>query len=164
MNPPLLQTLDEFEPVPSKEWSRPNLLPGGDRKQTCLFSEVGSTRMHTITATRTDKTKVNSMNRKIIPYQPHLKEVARKLRQNMTFSEVLLWNKLKRQQMLSYDFDRQRPIDRYIVDFYCKDLCLAIEIDGESHNLPGRDVRDAERQKRLESLGVHFLRFQSQLD
>ena len=36
--------------------------------------------------------------------------------------------------MLYHDFDRQRPIDAYIVDFYCKDLMLAIEIDGESHN------------------------------
>ncbi len=101
------------------------------------------------------------MRHKIIPYQPHLKEVARKLRKNMTLSEALLWNKLKRKQMLGYDFDRQRPINRYVVDFYCKTLFLAIEIDGESHNLDGRDLKDARRQRRLESLGVRFLRFQS---
>lgn len=59
--------------------------------------------------------------------------------------------------MRGFDFDRQRPIDNYIVDFYCKDLQLAIEIDGESHI--GKEKYDEERQKKLESLGVRFLRF-----
>lgn len=99
------------------------------------------------------------MRRKIIPYNPKLKELAQQLRKNMTLAEVLLWNKLKQKQMLGHDFDRQRPIDEYIVDFYCKDLMLAIEIDGESHNLPEADTKDQRRQKRLESLGVRFLRF-----
>jgi very-short-patch-repair endonuclease len=62
------------------------------------------------------------MKRKIIPYNPKLKELARKLRKDMTLSEVLLWQELKSRQMMGYDFDRQRPIDNYIVDFYCKDL------------------------------------------
>jgi len=73
------------------------------------------------------------MRRKILPYNPKLKPLAKALRKNMTLAEVLLWNKLKQKQMLKYDFDRQRPIDNYIVDFYCKDLMLAIEIDGSSH-------------------------------
>jgi len=99
------------------------------------------------------------MRRKILPYNPKLKPLAKALRQNMTFSEVLLWNELKQKKMLEYDFDRQRPIDNYIVDFYCKDLMLAIEVDGISHDF--EEVRDNDeiRQKRLESLGVNFLRF-----
>lgn len=97
----------------------------------------------------------------IIPYNPKLKSLAKKLRQNMTLAEVLLWNQLKQKQMLGYDFDRQRPIDNYIVDFYCKALMLAIEIDGESHL--DKEVKDQVRQERLESLGVRFLRF-SDLD
>lgn len=97
--------------------------------------------------------------REIIPYKPYLKDLARKLRKNMTFSEVLLWQELKKKQMLGYDFDRQRPIDNYIVDFFCKDLKLAIEIDGESHTWEGAPEKDAIRQEALESLGVHFLRF-----
>jgi very-short-patch-repair endonuclease len=97
--------------------------------------------------------------REIIPYDHHLKEFARKLRNNSTFGEILLWQKLKRQQMRGLDFDRQRPIDRYIVDFYCKDLKLAIEIDGSSHDGDEARQRDAVRQERLESLGVRFLRF-----
>jgi very-short-patch-repair endonuclease len=61
--------------------------------------------------------------------------------------------------MLGYDFDRQRPLDAYIVDFYCKDLTLAVEIDGGSHDFPESNVRDKRRQQRLERLGVRFLRF-----
>jgi len=98
-------------------------------------------------------------NRDIIPYNPKLKEIARQLRKNMTLSEVLLWNQLKNFQMLNYDFDRKRPIDNYIVDFYCKDLKLVIEIDGESHNHPEVIENDKIRQQRLESLGISFLRF-----
>jgi very-short-patch-repair endonuclease len=97
--------------------------------------------------------------RGIIGYERYLKELARKLRQNMTLGEVLLWQHLKRKQMRGYDFDRQKPIDRYIVDFYCKDLKLAIEIDGSSHDGEEAKINDEIRQKRLESLGVRFLRF-----
>ncbi|MFM7448459.1 MAG: endonuclease domain-containing protein [Leptolyngbyaceae cyanobacterium] len=96
---------------------------------------------------------------RIIPYRPYLKELARKLRKNMTLGEVILWKHLKGKQMHGYDFDRQRPIDRFIVDFYCKELMLAIEIDGASHNSEAAQQRDAERQAQLESLGVRFLRF-----
>ena len=56
--------------------------------------------------------------RKIIPYNPKLKETARKLRNNSTLSEVILWNRLKRKQMKDYQFFRQKPIDNYIVDFF----------------------------------------------
>jgi very-short-patch-repair endonuclease len=97
--------------------------------------------------------------REIIEYKRYLKELARRLRQNMTLGEVLLWQRLKRKQMRGYDFDRQRPIDRYIVDFYCKDLKLAIEIDDSSHDGEEAKINDEIRQERLESLSVRFLRF-----
>ena len=60
---------------------------------------------------------------------------------------------------MGFDFDRQRPIDNYIVDFYCKELQLAIEIDGDSHDFEDVQINDKRRQGRLESLGVNFLRF-----
>ena len=100
------------------------------------------------------------MRHPTIAYNPGLKDRARALRKNMTRAEVLLWTKLKGKQMCGYDFDRQRPLDEYIVDFYCKELRLAIEIDGWSHAVKG--VRDVARQKRLEGLGVRFLRFTEQ--
>ena len=96
--------------------------------------------------------------RKIIPYNPELKEPARELRKNMTLSEVLLWNELKQRNMLGYDFDRQRPIGNCIVDFFCKELSLAIEIDGDTHIF--KYDYDEERQRSLEKLGVSFLRFE----
>ena len=101
----------------------------------------------------------NMKKRQIIPYNPKLVLLAKKLRKNMTLSEVLLWQELKGKQMLGYDFDRQKPIDNYIVDFYCKNLRLAIEIDGQSHEHEEVAVYDKKRQKRLEDLGVRFLRF-----
>jgi very-short-patch-repair endonuclease len=96
--------------------------------------------------------------RKIIPYNPELKSLARDLRRNMTLSEVLLWNEFKQKSMCGYDFDRQRPIGNFIVDFYCKELSLAIEIDGDTHIF--KYDYDEERQLSLEKLGIHFLRFE----
>ncbi|MBM4177032.1 MAG: DUF559 domain-containing protein [Ignavibacteria bacterium] len=97
------------------------------------------------------------MRRKIIPYNPKLKEKARVLRNNSTFTEVMIWNYLKNKQMKGYDFHRQKPLDNYIVDFFCNELMLAIEIDGESHY--GNQERDIRRQNRLENYGISFLRF-----
>jgi very-short-patch-repair endonuclease len=98
------------------------------------------------------------VKRNIIPYNRELKDLAKELRRNMTLSEVLLWNELKQKQMLGCDFDRQRPIGNFIVDFYCKELSLAIEIDGDTHIY--RYDYDDERQSSLEKLGIHFLRFE----
>ena len=98
------------------------------------------------------------MNR-ILPYNPKLKAFAKKLRKNMTFGEILLWKELKQDQLWGFDFDRQCCIDNYIVDFYCKNLMLAIEIDGMSHNYEDVVFKDEIRQTKLESFGISFLRF-----
>jgi very-short-patch-repair endonuclease len=99
---------------------------------------------------------MNMMKNKIIPYNPDLKELARKLRSNSTLSEVLLWKNIKG-KTFGYEFHRQVPIDEYIVDFYCHELHLAIEIDGNSHDHVFD--KDEARQQKLESLGVNFIRF-----
>ena len=99
--------------------------------------------------------------RKIIPSNPRLKALARELRNHSTLAEVLLWNQIKNKKLLGYDFHRQKPIDRFIVDFFCPDLMLAIEIDGVSHGQKG--YADVERQRRLESLGIHFIRFEDSM-
>ena len=59
--------------------------------------------------------------------------------------------------MRGCDFHRQKPIDNYIVDFFCSELLLAIEIDGSTH--ADKEKYDEKRQERLEGLGVRFLRF-----
>lgn len=98
--------------------------------------------------------------RKILNYNPALKEKARELRNNSTRTEILLWTFLKGRQLRGYDFHRQKPIDEYIVDFFCSELSLAIEIDGLSHI--GKELYDSKRQDRLEQLGVKFLRFKDE--
>jgi very-short-patch-repair endonuclease len=103
------------------------------------------------------------MKRDILPYNPKLKELAKKLRSNMTYSEVKLWNELKKGKLNGYDFDRQRAIGNYVVDFYCKDAQLAIEIDGITHEEEKAKWKDERRQKELEEAGVHFLRFDALL-
>lgn len=100
------------------------------------------------------------MKRKIIPYNPTLKQKARELRNNSTKTEILLWKFLKGKQMLGYDFHRQKPLGNYIVDFFCNELMLAIEIDGISHI--NQEEADQLRQKELEKLGVKFLRFDNE--
>jgi len=99
-----------------------------------------------------------SQNR-IIPYRKDLKLLARKLRKESTLTEVLLWCELRNKQLLGFQFHRQVPMLDYIVDFYCHELHLAIEIDGASHSLNTTAINDALRQKRLEIEGVKFLRF-----
>jgi very-short-patch-repair endonuclease len=96
------------------------------------------------------------MKNKIIPYNPKLKELARELRKNSTLSEVLLWLKIKG-KVMGVEFHRQVPIDNFIVDFYCHELMLAIEIDGSSHD--DKQDYDQNRQFILENLGVKFIRF-----
>lgn len=92
----------------------------------------------------------------IIPYTPELKQFARDLRNNSTLSEVLLWQQIK-SKAIGYEFHRQVPIDQFIVDFYCHELMLSIEIDGSSHN--DKYDYDMDRQSKLQDLGVEFIRF-----
>ena len=97
--------------------------------------------------------------RKIIPYNPKLKEYAKKLRNNSTYTEIMLWNYLKQKQIRGYDFDRQKPIDNFIVDFYCAKLKLVIEIDGDSHFSEEGKSYDKERTGILKSYGLRVIRF-----
>lgn len=92
-----------------------------------------------------------------ICYNQRLKSLARELRRNSTLSEVLLWNELRARKMKGYQFMRQKPVDEYIVDFYCNKLKLVIEIDGDSHY--GKIERDEIKQQKLEAMGLYVLRF-----
>ena len=90
---------------------------------------------------------------RFLPYNKNLKENSRQLRKNSTIGEIILWKHLRARGMMGYQFNRQKPIDNYIVDFYCQALNLVIEIDGKYHN------HDEERQRILESKKLNFLRF-----
>ena len=96
---------------------------------------------------------------RFIPYNKKLKGFSRNLRNYSTLGEILLWQKLKARKLKGYQFNRQKPLGNYIVDFHCQLLRLVIEVDGGYHNDPAVRVKDQERQKILENLGLNFLRF-----
>ena len=78
----------------------------------------------------------------------------------MTSSEELLWNKLKGKQILSVRFRRQHPISKYIVDFYCHEAKLVVELDGKIHL--AKKESDRERTKEIEDLGLRIIRFSNE--
>jgi very-short-patch-repair endonuclease len=89
---------------------------------------------------------------------PELSDRARQMRREDTRAEKKAWIQLKDRRTLGLKFRRQVPIDRYIVDFYCHEIRLIIEIDGGVHTQPGQAEWDAERNARLEELGYGILR------
>ena len=93
-----------------------------------------------------------------LQYNKLLKPLARKLRNEGTKGEAMLWYyALKARKMYGYQFNRQFPIADYIVDFICRKLNLIIEIDGNSHF--SKSSSDRERHDYLENLGYTILRF-----
>ena len=98
-----------------------------------------------------------------IYYNPALKELARELRNNMTFAEKATWRMLNGKQFKGYDFHRQKPIGEFIADFYCYDLRLVIEIDGITHL--DKDVirKDKIKSQYFNSIGLNILRFSDDL-
>lgn len=90
------------------------------------------------------------------------KNIRRRLRNNTTLTERRLWLYLRGRQLDDLKFRRQYGIRQYIVDFCCPEIKLAIEIDGEPHRQFSHQYRhDMIRQRRLEALGIHVLRFSS---
>lgn len=92
-------------------------------------------------------------------YAPYLKEFARKMRNNPTKGEAELWRHLRGDQLLGVDFHRQKPIGRYIADFYSHDVLLVIEVDGASHLQEDVQYKDAKKTEYLEGLNLTVLRF-----
>ena len=96
-----------------------------------------------------------------IPYNPNLKEKARENRKNPTPAEKKIWYQVLRNKQFSHlKFTRQKPLDEYIVDFYCAELMLAIEIDGDSH--ADQEEYDKRRTARLNELGIEVIRYTNQ--
>ena len=87
-----------------------------------------------------------------------LKETRRHLRKNQTYTEKIVWMYLRNRQMEGYKFRRQYSVDKFVIDFYCPKLKLAIEIDGSIHNEPDQKEYDVKRQEYLETFGIKFLR------
>ena len=92
-------------------------------------------------------------------YNNNLKHLSSRLRNESTRSEICLWKYLKAKQT-GVRFVRQKPIGNYIVDFYCKELRLAIELDGLSHHYEETMRKDEEKETYLNELGIEVLRFE----
>jgi very-short-patch-repair endonuclease len=86
-------------------------------------------------------------------------ENARGLRKNMTFAERIMWDELKNRRQFKFRFRRQHPVDIFILDFYCHELKLAIEIDGDIHLEKEVAEYDDGRTHDIEKLGIKLLRF-----
>jgi len=98
------------------------------------------------------------MKKLYIQYNPKLIEVARENRKNPTQAEKKLWLKiLKGKQFENYKFLRQKPLDNFIADFYCAELLLIIEIDGDSH--AKQREYDTLRSEKLEAHGIKVVRY-----
>lgn len=93
---------------------------------------------------------------KSLPYNPALRDRAKALRKAGMLHEALLWLELKNKKLNSLDFDRQKIIGNYIVDFYCAEKSIVLEVDGSSHD--EKQLEDAQRDEYLRSLGLIVIR------
>ena len=90
---------------------------------------------------------------------PPLLQAARELRQPQTPAEVKLWSRLRDRQLDGLKFRRQHPVGHFIIDFYCAEARLCIEIDGDSHTEPDQIKYDAARTQWLNAEGYRVIRF-----
>jgi very-short-patch-repair endonuclease len=95
-----------------------------------------------------------------LPIWAKIKPLARQYRLEPTPAEAFLWSRLRFHQIVGIKFRRQHPIDRFIVDFYCHQAKLIIEVDGAVHEYSKEE--DAIRQEFLECMGFKVLRFQNE--
>ncbi len=91
--------------------------------------------------------------------QRRMLEIARDFRKQSQPSEVVLWNVLRARQLRGFKFRRQQPIGSFVVDFYCDEAGLIVEVDGPIHE--HQQDADRQRQELLESLGLCVLRIQA---
>ena len=86
-------------------------------------------------------------------------ERARQLRQDETWAEKLMWRWLRDRRFCAYKFRRQHPVGIYVLDFFCEEARLSIELDGAQHGFPDQQKHDAARAAYLTALGIKELRF-----
>ena len=90
-----------------------------------------------------------------------LKPFRKALRNHSTSAEKALWNLLKGKQLAGFKFRRQHSVENYVLDFYCPYRKLAIELDGEYHNITEQQEHDTRRDEFLASIGIKVLRFEN---
>jgi very-short-patch-repair endonuclease len=90
---------------------------------------------------------------------PELLKLAGELRKSMTPAEKVLWIRLRNRQVKGYRFRRQHPVEDFIVDFFCYDAMLVVEVDGTVHDDPTQRERDEQRTMILKRLDLKEIRF-----
>jgi very-short-patch-repair endonuclease len=93
---------------------------------------------------------------------PEILKRAERLRKEMTETELLLWERIRKNKNGGYRFRAQHPIGKFIVDFYCHEALLAIEIDGSIHQNNIVAERDEGRELEIRKLGINIIRFTSE--
>lgn len=93
---------------------------------------------------------------------PTIVRAARQLRQEPTSAEVKLWAALRGRRLAGLKFRRQHPYERFVLDFFCVEHQLVVELDGGVHAEPTQAARDAERTEFLQSRGIRVLRFKNE--
>ncbi len=93
--------------------------------------------------------------------KPELKTLRKALRNNSTSAEATLWNYLKNRQLDARKFRRQHSIGNYIVDFYCPEEKLVVELDGENHFWEEGISHDNNRTHYLQKMGFNIIRFEN---
>ena len=87
---------------------------------------------------------------------------ARELRRDQTYAEHWLWDTLRDRRLEGWKFRRQFPVDSYVVDFFCAELKLVIEVDGDVHREAWQAAHDESRDTHLRSIGCTILRFSNE--
>jgi len=162
----IIDFVSQFEDELVKIWNKPKFVKNSnyvitlDRLFPSIRGDKGVLKHSDRGVSRGDEVLTNASETKStkwyeLPYNPALKERAKELRKAGNLSEVLLWKKVKNKQFLGLDFDRQKIIGNYIVDFFIKDIGVVVEIDGSSHD--DKVEYDANRDAYLQGLGLKVI-------
>lgn len=92
-----------------------------------------------------------------LKYLEELREISRRNRRKLTKAEANIWYQLLKNKKIGYKFTKQKPLNRFVLDFYCSELLIAIEVDGSSHIK--KENYDNERDKFLNCLNIKTIRF-----
>ncbi|MCX7810113.1 MAG: DNA methyltransferase [Leptospiraceae bacterium] len=150
----IIDFVSQFEDELVKIWNKPKFVKNSNYVITLdrIYQNLPSDRGVGGVLSSSDRVAGGVPKWYELPFNPNLKERARELRKAGNLAEIIFWKQVRNKQFLGLDFDRQKIVGNYIVDFYCKELGVVVEIDGDSHN--EKMEYDAERDEYLKSLGL----------
>jgi adenine specific DNA methylase Mod/very-short-patch-repair endonuclease len=150
----IIDFVSQFEDELVKIWNKPKFVKNSNYVITLdrIYQNLPSDRVVGGVLSSSDRGAGGVPKWYELPFNPNLKERARELRKAGNLAEIIFWKQVRNKQFLGLDFDRQKIVGNYIVDFYCKELGVVVEIDGDSHN--EKMEYDAKRDEYLKSLGL----------